>query len=480
MWAVTGETKWAVVLCQFKDSPAPAFTWTAGFFQDLVTSTNPSVMGVGKFWSDMSYGQMDISQSVIKGWYTVGAFSGSLKNFTDFPDAPTRFYACANEAARDFHYPDYFGILVLANIQAGQNITQPADTISTGYSMGPINSVSGYSGSWGTAIIGSQSFNPGVLGHEMGHGYGLAHSHSVIQYSNAAPLVYGDAWDLMGTDTAPPDSYTPYTQGGTHNWLYGPGFNGPVRDKLGWIPAAKQYVFSGGTVGIDIAPLGNPNVIAGPSLVKIPIHDTSANPVLYYTLEYRTADGWDVNIGEKPHDCTECGRTVLVHQIHQNGENDLVRAGNGLGARMVGAEFSDPANNVYVSILALNSGWAEVTVSDKLLPPPPTAPTQCTTSIDPCTGTVWFSCAPNPNSEVLQLLAFDGWRDVATPVGGLISFIPGQRGFQYDFKVCAVNTAAYACSNDIYVTVPPMSCSNPPSGNPVKNCGTKGNPPCSQ
>ncbi len=60
---------------------------------------------------------------------------------------------------------------------------------------------------WGLAYVGGNpsqawingSFQLGVVGHEMGHGFGLYHSHSQsCDLSTCTTSEYGDGWDIMG------------------------------------------------------------------------------------------------------------------------------------------------------------------------------------------------------------------------------------------------------------------------------------------
>jgi hypothetical protein len=114
LWAappVSGPTPWAVILCQFQDNPGPSAK-PLSFFQDFVSKRGTG--GLADFWSDMSYGQINLTGSVIgpgqlggNGWYTVD------QPFTYYPNSLQRFQACVSAAQADFNYPDFFGILVL-------------------------------------------------------------------------------------------------------------------------------------------------------------------------------------------------------------------------------------------------------------------------------------------------------------------------------------------------------------------------------
>ena len=56
---------WAVLLCQFSDSPAPAET--PAYYADMFI--NRGTGGVADYFHDVSYGNIDFAGSVVRGWY---------------------------------------------------------------------------------------------------------------------------------------------------------------------------------------------------------------------------------------------------------------------------------------------------------------------------------------------------------------------------------------------------------------------------
>jgi hypothetical protein len=67
--AISGIKPLAVVLCKFTDQtfePRPA-----SYYQDMFSETGAGKKGLFDFWRDVSYGNLDLTGTVAKGWYTV-------------------------------------------------------------------------------------------------------------------------------------------------------------------------------------------------------------------------------------------------------------------------------------------------------------------------------------------------------------------------------------------------------------------------
>jgi len=76
--ALSGKQPLVVVLCKFTDQtnePHPP-----QYYQDMFSETGAGQLGVFDYWRDVSYGNLDLTGSIVKGWYTapitVAEFNG--------------------------------------------------------------------------------------------------------------------------------------------------------------------------------------------------------------------------------------------------------------------------------------------------------------------------------------------------------------------------------------------------------------------
>ena len=65
--AVIGNRKWVTILCRFHDSPNITPN-SVSFFQGMMSNTAP---GMDHYWRETSYGNIDLSGSVVVGWYNL-------------------------------------------------------------------------------------------------------------------------------------------------------------------------------------------------------------------------------------------------------------------------------------------------------------------------------------------------------------------------------------------------------------------------
>lgn len=62
---IKGPTRWAMVLCQLNDVNVP--TLPPSFLSDFIAG--PNKLGVCNYWNDVSFNAIDLSQSMVFGWY---------------------------------------------------------------------------------------------------------------------------------------------------------------------------------------------------------------------------------------------------------------------------------------------------------------------------------------------------------------------------------------------------------------------------
>lgn len=104
-----GRTPWAVVLCRFSDVPEPGRP--RSYFENFFTETGAGTGGLWDYWKDVSNGALDLSGSVVVGWYTMQyAFRERWRgDRTLWIDEAIRL------AERDLDLRNYFGVVAVVN-----------------------------------------------------------------------------------------------------------------------------------------------------------------------------------------------------------------------------------------------------------------------------------------------------------------------------------------------------------------------------
>src|SRR5687768_11005101 len=144
------QTPWLVLLCKFNDDATPDPN-PPEFYQALFR--NPNVENVVSYWNDITYGELDLTGSDVRGWLRLN------QNRADYLGLPSRLDLVnwAKQKATDWGIKvgDYCGVSVYMSVRTD---------------------LFGSAGRFGVCDIDS---NLAQIQQEVGHGYGLQHSRSV-------------------------------------------------------------------------------------------------------------------------------------------------------------------------------------------------------------------------------------------------------------------------------------------------------------
>lgn len=200
-----------------------------------------------------------------------------------------------------------------------------------------------------SAINGNLSL--AVVGHELGHGLGLLHSHSLVcpgtsVGTNCAVDDYGDRFDLMGEYTS------------AH-------YNAFQKERLGWLNYGSSLpittVESSGTY--HIAPY---ETTQGVKALKVVQNDGAiVGQRKFYYIEYRQLIGFDTVLSQYPASTTG----VLIHSGAENDpDSSLLLNMNpqdtsfAHAALSVGQSFFDPNAGIAIQTLSVDSSGATVNI----------------------------------------------------------------------------------------------------------------------
>ena len=352
--AIIGTQPLAVVLCKFSDrttEPHPR-----SFYDDQFTASGVGKQGLFDYWKTVSYSQLDLTGTVVKGWYTAQRPAGTPLTVAQW-NALTRSQkidACGTAALGDVNFNNFAGVVVLTNQSGLQEDL---------FGGGPPTTINGTS----YPNLGSmdseedQQFN-GIV-HETLHL--LRMNHSRILSQSPGQDDYGDPYD-MGSCLGCFGTYSPW---GLNN-LGGPGLNVVQMDTAGWIAANRITNLNNSTCQqstVQLAALNHPEasgflearIPASIAITKIGTSTTTD----HYALEFREASGLDAGI---------LNDTVLVHLhgldtysywVDQSGIAGTYYSASGGTLLQGGDEYVDTTNKAYVAVNALDSAAHNATLT---------------------------------------------------------------------------------------------------------------------
>lgn len=284
---MAGPSPWAILLCNFKDTPQQSPTPQA-LYERLFTTAGNGTFNAIRYFRDVSHGLLDLSGSQVFNGLTVDAMHNDYTAPTDPPPpgwmpkiSRHELTSRARKAAKGAGIPlsNFYGDVIIFNVAIGGAFG------STGVP---------YSGSEYNrpyACSDYRSTSTAVYGHEMGHAYGLQHSR--LQGSTED---YRDPWDIMSALA------TFFEPNDLDFGSRGPGLNAANMRALGWWDDARIWRPSSSAFSavIELRPLFRRD-LNGFLAAELPA------AIGGYVVEYRKREDWDSGIPRS---------AVLIHRFY--------------------------------------------------------------------------------------------------------------------------------------------------------------------
>jgi predicted Zn-dependent protease len=319
--AVTTNTV-LVILANFNNTAAPAFTSAQA--QQVMSSNSNSV---ANYYSEVSYGQQALNVTVTSSWVTMNL--AATCSYTSISSAANAAALAANPA---YNASNYNFVVYLFP-------TQGCGWLGLAYVGFPHQAF----------INGTGAFTTQVIGHEMGHNFGLYHAGSLSCGSAAVGgscnvAEYGDPWDTMGNQRA------------MH-------FNAAQKSLLGWIPASSVKTHASGSASYTLSPLEQ----SGAAVYAVKIPTSNANRT--YWLEFRQPIGFDAPLASYPNNGAQIRVARPFEWSAGSDDTEIVDMTPGSGggftdsALVAGQSFLDSATGINIIVTSATASALTVSVS---------------------------------------------------------------------------------------------------------------------
>jgi hypothetical protein len=317
-----------VILLNFQPTPpatVPAQPFLQSAVQNVVFSASTSI---ANYWSETSFGNQ-LMTGTVTPWLTASFQTPSTCNYMGIATEARRVAQLAGYNLANYQKFVYLFTRVSACGWAGLGEVPGSQTWSNQYN------------------------TLGVIGHEIGHNWGLGHANSLpcngVTIAINCPVnrpEYGDPWNIMGN------------QSSRH-------VNAWQKNEMGWVPDAKVATHTVGSATYTLSPLESPGGALYAVQIAAAVHRT-------YWLEYRQAIGFDAGM---PANATSGAIVHLGGLMHQSDRSeygcwdtcflDMAPATSTMtdGALAVPRAFVDQMTGVTITSVATGAGGLTVSVA---------------------------------------------------------------------------------------------------------------------
>lgn len=201
------KTSWAILLCKFKESDVEPFP--VQYYQDLFTgSATGPLWNMPRFFRDASHGAIDLSGTKVFGWYKLNKTVNDYNVLGGAARNELVKWARAAATAKGVDLSPYFSVVVCTNLW---------------------QDIGASPGLTGVIAQGANTPTPQLLGHEMGHIYGVKHSRR-----EGSDVDYNDPWDIMSAANC-------YSAKDSTFGLIGPLFNAANMRARAWLDESRVW-----------------------------------------------------------------------------------------------------------------------------------------------------------------------------------------------------------------------------------------------
>ncbi len=364
---VSGAQPFANVLCRFSNVFAQPKSQATiqGYFSN-------SYPNLDHYFRDMSYGTINLTGTTTTSFVTIGTTASYLAIGAIDPILDALAQDCATAAESQVNYNDKVGLNIMLNFDlfgfafgGGANLLLDGNQRNIRVTWNP---------PWAQTYY--------VLGHEMGHAFGMPHSTGPSANPPSGVEVYVSAWDVM-SDASGMLSYRFCQEFESIDPFGNPNCiaQGMIAAQLlypEWMPVADQALVNRGTTQSVLLERLRPQPAGSDDLVAlIPTLPNSSLDTFFYTVEVRENAGYDTNNMTQ---ITGSTWTTLIHFVDnqrggQDGQPLIVTKGNSTAINgpaaqwLPGDSFVDAARNVTINIIAREGNAVRVNIGNNTARP---------------------------------------------------------------------------------------------------------------